>query len=272
MTFEQTAVPASDERAPALQDEIMTPADNGVDDPDETVEVEYEGRTYQLPKALQGALMRQADYTRKTQDLAQARRHIAAAQQQAAGNGHAPLVGLARLHALDAALAPAGRIAWGALAAQNPGQAQFLQQYFQHLKAMRGACARGVLATQQQRSADAQRHRARQVEDGHARLKKEIEDWSPELQRRILATGKANEFSDSELHSVTDPRMIKVLNKARQFDEIQEKNAAAKRLTASQAAKPVREVGDKSPATSDPARMSTAEWMRWRAGNLRKRR
>jgi hypothetical protein len=51
--------------------------DDQTDAPDE-VEVEYEGKTYCLPPELRDALLRQADYTRKTQEVAQARKALEA--------------------------------------------------------------------------------------------------------------------------------------------------------------------------------------------------
>lgn len=49
-----------------------TPA---AEDP-ETIEVEVAGQKYKVPKALEGELLRQADYTRKTQEVAEARRLV----------------------------------------------------------------------------------------------------------------------------------------------------------------------------------------------------
>jgi hypothetical protein len=65
--------------------------------PDE-VEVTYNGKTYSLPPELRDALLRQADYTRKTQDLAGQRR---AFEAERAGHRQEALV--ARKHLHDAA-------------------------------------------------------------------------------------------------------------------------------------------------------------------------
>jgi hypothetical protein len=62
--------------------------------------------------------------------------------------------------------------------------------------------------------------------------------------------------------------MVQVLNKARLYDEIQA-HAAAKGRTAAEDAKP--DAGAETSAARDPSRLSTAEWMRWRATQLRKR-
>src|SRR3954468_4841262 len=64
----------------------------------ELVEVVYDGKGYQLPAELKDALLRQADYTRKTQDVAQARKALEA--ERAA---HLEGAALTRAHIQDAA-------------------------------------------------------------------------------------------------------------------------------------------------------------------------
>src|SRR5438309_2094560 len=64
-----------DARPDDIQPEAAAP------DPDDLVEVEHEGRTYAVPAALKGALMRHADYTRKTQALAAHRQALEAGGQ-----------------------------------------------------------------------------------------------------------------------------------------------------------------------------------------------
>ena len=43
---------------------------------DDTEEVDWDGTKYRIPKALKPGLLMQADYTRKTQELAEQRRHV----------------------------------------------------------------------------------------------------------------------------------------------------------------------------------------------------
>ena len=54
---------------------------------DDTEEVDWDGAKYRVPKPLKDALLRQADYTRKTQELAEQRRtveqHFTSLTQQA---------------------------------------------------------------------------------------------------------------------------------------------------------------------------------------------
>jgi hypothetical protein len=81
--FSKAAEPAVEvqpeaEAAPEQQPEPAAPLDD-------FEEIEYgEGQKYAVPKALKGAFLMQADYTRKTQELAEQRRTFAREQQEAA--------------------------------------------------------------------------------------------------------------------------------------------------------------------------------------------
>src|SRR5579883_48300 len=74
--------------------------DGGPGEPD-TFEMELDGQVHTLPGALKGAFLRQADYTRKTQELAHHRRALeieraqVAQAAQAAANAGAHRVRLA---------------------------------------------------------------------------------------------------------------------------------------------------------------------------------
>src|SRR5437868_9942337 len=56
-------------------------SDAAGEEPEESDEIEHEGRKYQVPKALKPLLLMQADYTRKTQEVAEQRRAVQAERQ-----------------------------------------------------------------------------------------------------------------------------------------------------------------------------------------------
>src|SRR5712671_4095938 len=97
----------------AANDTIL-PDDQEARGPD-TVEVEYDGKTYQLPPELKDALLRQADYTRKTQEVAQNRKALEA--EKAAHDGRsqgmrAHILDAARVMALNDQLTQFDRVDW----------------------------------------------------------------------------------------------------------------------------------------------------------------
>ena len=76
---EQTPQPPVEAETPP-QPEGETP-EQPSEPADDSEEVEYEGSLYRVPKELKEAVIRHADYTRKTQEVAQLR-NMAAAERQ----------------------------------------------------------------------------------------------------------------------------------------------------------------------------------------------
>jgi hypothetical protein len=241
---------------------------------DGLVQVEHEGQTYAVPAALKGALMRHADYTRKTQELAQQRRALEAghqALQQAADAHGAHLADHARLLALGDQIARLEQQNWPALQQQNPaGAQQLLTQLFQMKQAHE--IAAGQLAHKQQVQAfDQQRQHAMQVEHGKALLAQHIDDWSPDYAAQLGRFAVSQGLTPEEVSSVSDPRLVVLLHHAYRGHQAEQQQAAGERLAQAQAVRPAVQVGGGGSAPNDPNRMSTDDWMRHRRGQLRKK-
>lgn len=241
-------------------------------DPDELVEVEYEGRGYAVPHALKGALMRHADYTRKTQALAAHRQALEQARQalmQAAAQARGDLLEHGRVALLGDQVAQLSRLNWAALHRSNPAQAQALMHQMFQLRQAHEIAA-GRLQHQEAVAAfDRQRARARQVEQGQAILHRDIDGWSPELAGRLAQYAAGQGITPEELNELSDPRLVKILHHACLGHEAQQQASAAKRLTKAQAVRPAIQVGGSGSGPTDPNRMSTDDWMRHRRGQLR---
>lgn len=76
------ASPGGDEIEPELDDDGNPVEGKLAGAEDETEEVEHEGKTYKVHKDLKPALMFNADYTRKTQEVAEARKALDARHQE----------------------------------------------------------------------------------------------------------------------------------------------------------------------------------------------
>ncbi|MFZ5789767.1 MAG: hypothetical protein ACOY3L_03615 [Pseudomonadota bacterium] len=240
---------------------------------DDTEEVEHDGQTYRVPKALKGALMMHADYTRKTQEVAAQRRALEEASQRFLQQVQAQQEHLrdhAGLAAIDQQLAALAGIDWAALAQQNPAEAQRLQGQAAQLAAARQALVSRLQQAEQQKALDAQRLHARCLEDGHAVLARDIPNWSAETAAKLNDFAAALGFSPEEIGQVLDPRQVKVLHLAWLGQQLQQKHRAA---TETPAASPVPQLGTGSaPGPRDPSRMSTDQWIKWRNASLRKKR
>ena len=253
-----------------------TESDGAETPDDESEEVEHEGRKYVIPKALKSALMMQADYTRKTQEVAETRRALEAQQaqiQQQAQTQREYLQDAAKIVALNEQIQQFDQVDWNTLNEQDPVKAQQLWINYSRLKDARNDALGQLQQKEQQRALQAQQEAAKRLEESNAALSREIKGWGPELAGKLrdFAVGKLG-FTAQEMGQVTDARIVKLLHRAYLGDQLVSKQVAGATQKPTQVVKPVRTVGGNAPAGKDPGRMSTDEWMRHRNEQLRKSR
>src|SRR5204863_9648598 len=131
----------------------------------------------------------------------------------------------------------------------------------------------GELGDWQRRRAIAeQQDRAAKVHEGHAVLERELTGWSPQMARQ-LASFAVDAFgvTPEELAEVHDPRIVKLLHAAYPGANARGLNRQAQRHADAQTSRPAATVGGRAAAGKDPSRMNTAEWMRYRNPQLRRR-
>ena len=259
-------MPPEDEDAEDFEEEDSE-EDGGDDD---FVEVDYEGQTYRVPPELKDAFLRNADYTRKTQALASERKKIdeeRSFSQRRDQITAANLQDYTRIMALSEQIQKYEAVNWQSLQSQDPATAQRLAQEYAQAKQARNDAAQSFQQRIEQRSRDEQRETARQVAEGHAILSREIPDWSPEL-GAVLKHFAASNFglTPDELGNVTDPRLVKILYAALRGELRGQRAAQVEKLSATQRTRPVPQVrAGGATATKNPARMSDAEYIEWRA-------
>jgi hypothetical protein len=248
----------------------------------ELVEVVYDGKSYQLPPELKDALLRQADYTRKTQEVAQTRRALEAAQlahHQDVAKTRAHVQDAARIVALNDQLAQFGQVDWRALQAQDPRRAQALYQQFEQIKTLRDHAARAWRQRDQDQASHSQRATARRAQEVNAHMPRLIAEWSPELDARLAGYGTEQGLSPVEMAqaALQNPIFLKLLHKAHQFDEAAKTRQAKQTFDAAQAARPVTRVGGgggtASRRTTDASgdALSAEEWVKRERERMRKR-
>jgi hypothetical protein len=242
----------------------------------ELVEHEYAGKRYRVPKEIVPALMMHADYTRKTQEVAEERRRLegertsfnewAAAQQRHAQDR-------TRLSLLDSQIAQYRSVDWDRLEQDDPGRAQSLLRQLNFLKEDRAKLAGEIEAKESKWRSDAQQEAARRLEEGHRSLTREIPGWGPDMARTLGTFATTLGYSQAEAEAVADPRAIKVLHLAYLGHQLLEKQ---KQATAPkpQAARPVSQIGTgRAPPSGGPRDdQSPEEWMRARNKQLRDRK
>lgn len=267
-----TEAPDEAQLLAALEPEVLPEeGEEGTEPEIELDEVEYEGKQYKVPKDLKEAVMRHADYTRKTQEVAEQRRALEAQQlrfQQAAQIQQQLQTEAAQIQVLQSRLQQFEGVDWTRFSEDDPVAAQ--KAFFEYTK-LKDTVLSAHSQMQQRQAALLQEHRAERdklVQEGRQALAREIKGWSPELGEELVKYATSQGVSEVEVRSTVSPSHLKILNKARLYDQLMAKASAKPRPAADQQVEPAPTVTGRSASTASPARMSTEEWMRWRSKQI----
>lgn len=239
---------------------------------DDSEEVDYEGEKYKLPKKLKDALLRQQDYTQKTQAVAEQRRALEAQAQQV--QQHAQLsqqyvAEYAEALALDKELARYANIDWNQLTDADPVQAMKLDRQMRELQQRRNEVVSSVTQKQQAQAIEAQRIAQQRLNEGRAVLEREIKGWTPETAKALSEFGKNQGFTDAELAQVNDPRTVKILHKAWQYDQLMKAKTAKPEPVTQE--RPVTRITASKGTVKTPDKMTDKEFAAWRRTQIRNR-
>lgn len=214
--------------------------DNPITEPDEDDEFEVEeGLRIAVPKSvaekLRLAVLRQSDYTKKTQEVAELRKGLEADRNNLRQTTEAEMNAYAQAMNLGQQLAQyQGRNFAQEMALANANYdddaARQIQAEHMHLqqleRAYQGAVGHLSQARQQRLSA-AQQETAKRIEEGRASLVREIPGWNDDHRAKLVSFAADFGFSREELDDLeADPRAARVLHAA--FEGSQAKRAATK--------------------------------------------
>jgi hypothetical protein len=279
-TLEDTnAAPGVEAEGQTADDQQFDEDGNEIAQAPEEEEVELDDLKLKVPKdqaqKLKDAFLRQADYTRKTQEVAELRKAVEAERTSLHQSSEAEVAALADVRAIDQQLAYYGRIDWDAYEQQDAFAAQTDWRKFQQLQNARAQSVGQYSHLKSQRELAAQQDTAKRIEEGRAVLAREIPGWGPEKAETLLSTATtAYKFTRSEAEeTITDPRLMVVLNDAAQWRAHQAKQTKVQNHVAAQAVEPAaKPVAARSgpPAGLDD-RLDVDEWARRRNEQVRKR-
>lgn len=223
---------------------------------EELEEFEWNGKPIRGPKGLKDGVLMQADYTKKTQEVAETRKALEARQaeldQQAKATEddlreRAQLVNIDDQLAEYAKLTPAD---WDTHHANDPMGTDRAWRHYQMLQQERAKLAQTVEGRKTERTAKAQQEFAKRVQETKAFAEKEIKGWSPELSTKVFQYAKEEGVPASFLEANMSPTLIKLLHRAYVGTESLKKATALPNPNPS-APKPLTIVGGKSsPAAS----------------------
>lgn len=243
-----------------------TESEDSEEQPDETVddseEIEFNQKQYKLPKDIAVAVKdMQKDYTVKTQSLAEQRKTF----ESQAQFHQAHIQEIAEVVALNKQLEEFKKVDLFAISEVDPVKAQQLMFYKSGLEEQRNMLAQSISQKEQNLALEKQQEIAKRIEESESVLRRDIKDWSPELEGNLqqFAVSKLGFDINDVKSSKADPRLYKLLHLAYVGNQIIQKQPAKPKIV--QQAKPVTTLksgGDKS--LRNPKDMSQAEYAKWR--------
>jgi len=232
-----------DESDEADSDEHSDDEEEGDADEETAVLFHMEDGTPVTPDEAKRGYLRQADYTRKMQDLAQQRDQVAQAwqareQEQQVLAEHLNMA----MSTLEPRLAELSKVDWHKLSLDDPQRYVELNAEWQS-KAQRYQehRAQAEQLIQQQNQVQEQQRMQRLQQEAHA-LKQAMPDFAdpkvgPRLRAEIAQYAREAGLTEQEAKSISDHRLIIMMDKARRFDALQKGALGAARKKVDKAPK-----------------------------------
>lgn len=228
---------------------------------DDSEELEFRFGKHRVSKVIaEGVREIQRDYTQKTMALAEQRKAFEAQAKFQQEHWQES----ARVAALDERLAEFNQVDWNRLSDDDPVLWQKLFAQRSVLEGQRNQLAAQVAQKQQQMHLQSQQEIAQQMEASETVLKREIKEWSPQLESNLqqFAVDKFGFGIDEVKASKANPQLYKLLHLAYVGDQLMKKQAAKPKP---QVTKPVTVLkSGKGSAKVDPSKMSFTEYQKWR--------
>lgn len=243
----------------AEEEQVEEPEEEGEEEasveeqPIKSLKLKVNGEEIEKPLEEVIALAQQgADYTQKTQQVAEQRKALEAQEQalqaqaqmlQQQAELQSALIGdVAQLTAVDQQLEAYSKVNWQELSDNDFVEAQKLFFTYNQLQQQRGAIAQELDAKQIAMMQAKQQELAQRIEKGKEVLAKEIPNWSRDTSQAIISTGKEYGFTEDELSNIYDARYVKVLHDAMQWRKLQSNPSVKNKVSQ---AKPVVKPGAK---------------------------
>jgi hypothetical protein len=226
------------------------------EDEDPTVTIKVDGKDVEVKLSeLKNGYQRQADYTKKTMEVAEQRKAAEAELQKARAEREQYANGLSQTAALlQAQLQEQQQIDWQQLLENDPQE--YLRQ--QHLAQARQAKLADTFQKQQELNA-IQQAEQQQAYQNHLNTQQEVllaklPEWKDEARAKADKEAlknflKTSEFDDQEISGISDHRMVLVARKAMLYDQMMAKAEAASKKVSNLPTKAVK------PSSGEPQQL-----------------
>ena len=185
---------------------------------------------------LKDGYQRQADYTRKSQALAEQRKeteNIQSERMQLEQERQMYANGLQMLHQQqEAKLKDFDAVDWNALKEQDPYQYMLKKDEYRDAQEKVQNSAEQRMLVQQEQQQDAQKVRAEFVQQEYARLVEALPEWRDKdstIKEDVRKYAAEVGFLPDEINQLADHRSVLVIKKAMEFDKLTKKVAPKKK-------------------------------------------
>lgn len=270
--------PSAENVASQTQEGDAPPAEDEptVDDPFSGYEdFEFDGKAYKIPSALKDGYLRQADYTRKTQETAaqakalQVREAELQRQQQVSEEEFDARYAL---RAVEHELESFKDVNWMELQSINPeedpvGAMQAQQKWarYQQLTGIKDRAGQFLQQAAQQRTQAAEQETANRLRATAEFAEREIKGWTPEIDQKVTQFAvKTLGYDVDTLKSAYNPQVYRTLYLAWVGHQSQTRQQAAKPATTPVAATQTVSAKGNAVVQKDPEEMTMSEYAAYR--------
>lgn len=242
---------------------------------EELEETEYEGKKYNLPKGLKHALLRQSDYTKKTQEVANERKTVESERQtiQKIREAHQKeFKAYAEVYNLDTQLAEYAKIDWNKLLQEDQGSYLALDREFKTLQDRKNQRLQEINKIESERSQTQQQEAAKREEETRQTLSRDIKNWSIDTESKLTDYAKSRGVPEEAIKGAIkyDAVAVKILHESYLYQQLLKKaTQKPKNPTPPAPIKPISMKNTKS-LTSEPSdKDSVDEWLKKRNAQIR---
>lgn len=250
------------------------------DQEEEDEEVEIGERKFALPKSaaekLKAERLMQADYTQKTQGVAEDRKQIATEREQFQKHQQdvqQHLDDIADLRAIDKEIKRIDAMNLADYVESDPVGVMKVQEQRRQLENQRQELAGNITQKQQNTALEEQQSIAKQIQDAEGYFTREIKGWSKERNNALQQYAASNGIDVKVLGQalLKNPAIIKLVHNAELYDQLVKKQSP--KSVPAPAAKPAIKIGSSgASAVTDPAKMTDTQFAAWRRNQIKNRK
>jgi hypothetical protein len=223
---------------------------------EETIEVDWDdGKKYKIPKALEGGILKNKDYTTKTQEAAALRKTLDAEKAQIEERLKATeeeLDARADLRQVTKTLDEFSKLTpedWAAHDAANPQATAAAWRNFQLLKDQKAELEGKISKAQADRTGVADSDLKTRIQKTVEHAQKAIPGWKPDTIPKLVEFATEMGVPEDTIKQVWSPTFIDILHRAHLGHQLLQKQATAPKLPSAQPGKPLAKVnGNSTPA------------------------